>query len=145
MHDKDFNLHLNSILFSLKCNNACQNGGTCVENSCVCLPGFTDSNCSTIVDNCIQQPCQNGGTCTNGIGSYNCTCPPDVTDSNCGTITDGGTCTSGMIIYTCSCLPGFTDSICNANRQLCFSTLQEWGNLHKWNQFLHLHMLTWFH
>lgn len=33
---------------------------------CDCLPGFTDKNCSTNIDECItnNQPCQHGATCT---------------------------------------------------------------------------------
>ena len=56
--------------------NPCKNGATCLNGyystsdliTCTCPAGYTDKNCSTLINQCtIANPCQNGGTCTGGM------------------------------------------------------------------------------
>ncbi|OWF35134.1 uncharacterized protein LOC110443319 [Mizuhopecten yessoensis] len=63
------------------CNDACQNGGTCVSpNTCTCTPGQSGSNCGDVVCSHLR-PCY-PGICT--LPST-CTCATGYTDSasNC--------------------------------------------------------------
>ena len=72
----------NSCININECSpNPCENGGTCTDlvntYSCVCVPGYTDDNCTTI----IECPCENGGTC--GSGATACECPDGYTGDMC--------------------------------------------------------------
>ena len=54
--------------------SACKNGATCFDETCCCLPGFTDERCNTDINECVSDPCQNGGTCLDQINGYICYC-----------------------------------------------------------------------
>ena len=47
----------NAILVDL-----CENGGTCTDMvdayTCACVPGYTDANCATDIDECDPDPCE---------------------------------------------------------------------------------------
>jgi len=58
----------------------CQNGGTCIEGTCNCPPGFIGANCQTI-DPCFNVVCLNGGTCVSGT----CVCDTGYEGVDCGT------------------------------------------------------------
>ena len=51
--------------------------------SCMCVDGFTGSNCAIDVDECASSPCNNGATCNNEIGSFSCSCPQGYTGATC--------------------------------------------------------------
>jgi hypothetical protein len=53
------------------------------EPICACAAGYSGYNCTTIVDNCVNQPCQNAGTCINQIGDYDCKCTSEWSGKNC--------------------------------------------------------------
>jgi hypothetical protein len=66
----------------------CSNGGTCInmvtDYSCLCVPGYTNKNCTSQINNCVlSYVCLNGGTCVNQVNSYTCTCPIGFTGSKC--------------------------------------------------------------
>ena len=44
--------------------------------TCLCTPGYTDTNCQTDIDDCESNPCQHGGTCTDLVNGFSCDCPP---------------------------------------------------------------------
>jgi hypothetical protein len=105
--------------------NPCQNGATCTNSAtgytCACAPGYTGTNCQTLINNCAPNPCQNGGTCTNGVNSFTCACVPGYTGTTCQTLIDncapnpcqnGGTCTNGVNTFTCSCPAGYGGATC---------------------------------
>ena len=70
--------------------------------SCECVPGYTDPNCTTNINECDPDPCENGGTCTDLVNAYSCECVSGYTETNCTTninecdpdpCENGGTCT----------------------------------------------------
>jgi len=59
--------------------DVCKNGGTCLNefggHICICLNGWTDSDCSINIDDCASQPCYNGATCHDLVAKFHCECP----------------------------------------------------------------------
>ena len=87
-----------------------------ISNSCVCVHGFTGTNCETRIDKCGSEPCQNGGTCKDGTSAYACTCVQGFTGTNCETNIDecesepcqnNGTCVDLVGSYSCECPTNF--------------------------------------
>ena len=42
----------------------------------VCLAGYTDDRCATIISFCESGPCYNGGSCIAVVNGYKCSCRP---------------------------------------------------------------------
>jgi hypothetical protein len=42
------------------------------DYTCDCVDGFTDTNCSTNINECDPNPCENGGSCEDGINDFVC-------------------------------------------------------------------------
>ncbi|XP_060606388.1 fibropellin-1-like isoform X4 [Ruditapes philippinarum] len=83
--------------------------------------GFTGSNCTINIDECVFMACLNGGTCNDGVNIYTCTCEPGYSGQNCEINIDdcvgmpclnGGTCRDRVNSYVCACQPGFTGQNC---------------------------------
>ena len=55
--------------------------------SCVCMPGFTGTDCLTDIDDCAAVNCNNG-TCMDGIDVFTCVCDPRYTGQYCETELD---------------------------------------------------------
>ncbi|CAB3409626.1 unnamed protein product [Caenorhabditis bovis] len=97
--------------------NECQAPSSCVPNpctnanqecqvdagnaKCVCLPGYTGSDCSYLAtDPCSKEPCLQGGACSSIGSDYTCTCPTGYYGTQCqyegdpcsGYCQNGGTC-----------------------------------------------------
>ncbi|XP_030180031.1 EGF-like repeat and discoidin I-like domain-containing protein 3 isoform X1 [Lynx canadensis] len=119
--------------------NPCENGGVCLPGlsdnsfSCECPDGFTDPNCSSVVEvasdeeeptsagPCIPNPCHNGGTCEiseayrgDTFIGYVCKCPRGFNGIHCQhnineceaePCKNGGICTDLVANYSCEC-PG---------------------------------------
>ena len=66
-------------------NTNCQNGGTCANQICTCLPQYTGSFCenSLITTQCGSFPCKNKGICFNANNGYICSCPSNYAGLNC--------------------------------------------------------------
>jgi hypothetical protein len=58
----------------------CQNNGICEDGICICVDGYSGTNCE-IEGPCHSSPCLNGGVCVEGI----CDCPSGYDGSNCET------------------------------------------------------------
>uniref|UniRef100_A0A8C4WA10 EGF like repeats and discoidin domains 3 n=1 Tax=Gopherus evgoodei TaxID=1825980 RepID=A0A8C4WA10_9SAUR len=110
-------------------SNPCENGGICLSGladdffSCECPSGFTDPNCSSVVEvgPCLPNPCHNGGTCEiseafrgDTFIGYICKCPKgfngihcqhNVNECEAEPCKNGGICTDLVANYSCEC-PG---------------------------------------
>ncbi|KAJ6666703.1 hypothetical protein lerEdw1_020427 [Lerista edwardsae] len=73
-------------------STVCQNQNPCVHGqclatpsgyNCLCDPGWTGSNCTENIDECVSNPCQHGGTCVDGVNGYNCECTNTWTGPQC--------------------------------------------------------------
>lgn len=59
----------------------CQNSATCSpvlgfhEYSCTCVPGYTDANCSTNIDDCVGVVCPQYQVCHDQLNNFTCACP----------------------------------------------------------------------
>ena len=52
----------------------CKNGGTCFDNTCCCIAGFTGDLCEREIIECDSSPCQNEGTCIDELNFFVCNC-----------------------------------------------------------------------
>jgi hypothetical protein len=90
-------------------SNPCVNGATCVDTyddayTCLCVQGYSGTNCQTFIDFCAMNPCNTttGSTCVNGMGSYTCECPH-------GQVVSNSACASYMGVFvTSTTYPGNT-------------------------------------
>jgi hypothetical protein len=57
----------------------CNNGGSCVDGNCHCLPAWTGVKCDVHTNPCDTTPCYNGGSCNNGV----CSCPGHTSGPDC--------------------------------------------------------------
>ena len=73
----------------------CKHGGTCFQQTCCCVPGYTGEICATEIYECESDPCQNGGYCLDRLDGYDCFCPP-------GNVIASGKSTDFL---PCRCLP----------------------------------------
>ena len=78
--DRDRIASANLVRMEATCHGSINNA------TCLCLPGFTGSQCQEKINQCDSNPCQNGGTCVGSIYNQSCLCPPGFTESKCQTI-----------------------------------------------------------
>jgi hypothetical protein len=92
--------------------NDCSNNGDCVEEACVCHPGYSGIDCSDNSDTCPDR-CSGNGECVEGA----CMCYPGYKGDNCALKTKfcpkgcsgrGRCMNSGL----CSCFDGWTGLEC---------------------------------
>ncbi|XP_023241480.1 slit homolog 2 protein-like [Centruroides sculpturatus] len=106
---------------------------------CACPVGFSGDNCSTNVDDCVENMCQNGATCVDGVNSYTCSCSEGYAGTFCEIMPmvamlypqtspcqqhdcKHGVCfqPSGASDYICKCSPGFTGKRCESLSSVSF-------------------------
>lgn len=122
----------------------CLNGGTVnvsdpLRLSCICPPGYVDSNCAEVFNPCVQSagtnPCHNGGVCSFVSNKVQCICPLNeytgplcdtpinfcnVTQTQVTKCVNSQTCTYlGPGQYRCTCLPGWRGSNCDIPINMC--------------------------
>uniref|UniRef100_A0A8C6W9S3 Cubilin n=1 Tax=Nannospalax galili TaxID=1026970 RepID=A0A8C6W9S3_NANGA len=50
---------------------------------CKCEPGWSGTNCTENINECLSSPCLNGGTCVDGISGFTCDCTGSWTGYYC--------------------------------------------------------------
>ncbi|XP_062500990.1 reelin-like [Corticium candelabrum] len=100
----------------------CKNGGTCQEGICLCLPGFTERQCTLRIDDlCTGNACKENAVCSRLSSSrYLCACPTGVR-CTCETnpCENDDTCIVGEAFgrYHCQCVKDdFGGATCAAVR-----------------------------
>ena len=108
------------------CDLSCENGGTpdLIECSdCVCLSGFSGSQCSEDIDECSLTGACVRGDCTNMLGGYSCACHDGYTGQSCDVnidecLEDSHNCLNGAMCvdedpgYLCQCRNGTAGEQC---------------------------------
>ena len=98
-----------------------------MDESCVCVPGFTGPLCEENTDKCIGVSCKNRGQCVDEVKSFYCECSPGFTGQlcefeididDCIGITCGsrGRCVDGIMNFSCVCDPGYTGATCDTGQ-----------------------------
>uniref|UniRef100_A0A8C8RW32 EGF like repeats and discoidin domains 3 n=1 Tax=Pelusios castaneus TaxID=367368 RepID=A0A8C8RW32_9SAUR len=127
-------------------SNPCENGGICLSGladdffSCDCPSGFTDPNCSSVVEvgPCLPNPCHNGGTCEiseayrgDTFIGYVCKCPVgfngihcqhNVNECEAEPCKNGGICTDLVANYSCECPGEFMGRNCQYSKYCNYLT-----------------------
>ncbi|KAH9524422.1 hypothetical protein Btru_054506 [Bulinus truncatus] len=103
------------------------------NGQCVCQRGWTSSDCSKDINECLSQPCLDYSECRNLNGSYECQCYEglQMSENDCSNFTFGEKCqyTCDCIkdntLYcdplngNCSCLSGWTSKNCSVDVNEC--------------------------
>lgn len=110
----------------------CQNGGTCFNTgqgsyTCKCPPGFTGTDCETVISDCAATPCLNNGVCHDEKHGYRCDCPNGWIGTHCEkeTITCAekpclhGTCKDTVLGFKCECPAGYSGTACEVQINEC--------------------------
>ncbi|KAH9488616.1 hypothetical protein Btru_061289 [Bulinus truncatus] len=112
--------------YGVNCDGTCECRGRALScdnvRGCICISGWTGSDCSTDVDEC-QKPesCPRDQICRNTNGSFTCSCPSGYSLINglCTNIDECASfamndcdqiCTDNPGSFSCSCRPGFQRS-----------------------------------
>ncbi|KAH9488617.1 hypothetical protein Btru_061290 [Bulinus truncatus] len=112
--------------YGVNCDGTCECRGRALScdnvKGCICISGWTGSDCSTDVDEC-QKPdsCPRDQICRNTNGSFTCSCPSgyNLINGNCTNIDECASfalndcdqiCTDNPGSFSCSCRPGFQRS-----------------------------------
>uniref|UniRef100_A0A2M4CIK6 Delta-like protein n=1 Tax=Anopheles darlingi TaxID=43151 RepID=A0A2M4CIK6_ANODA len=130
----------------------CRNGGTCFNTgqgsyTCQCRPGFTGTDCESIMTSCNEQPCLHGATCQpvqhgneslniDSVLKYRCLCVSGWMGSHCelesvtcaekpchhGNCIDAmntGVAGTNVANFRCECPPGYSGSSCEIKTGEC--------------------------
>jgi hypothetical protein len=126
----NFTGRYNYIQLELTIDVACtaQNN---MDESCVCLPGFTGQLCEeNVVDECMGVTCSDRGQCVDEVNGFHCECSPGFTGQLCEididncigiTCNNKGRCVDGAINSSCVCDPGYTGAMCDTGQNYSHS------------------------
>jgi hypothetical protein len=104
--------------------------GNCTDEianySCTCAPGYTNSDCSIQINECLSNPCGRG-TCVDDVNGYTCYCSDGYTGRNCeeniddctSTLCGTGKCVDGVVDYECQCPANMTGDRCSFPVDVC--------------------------
>ena len=108
-------------------SNPCRHGGVCIGDlmepqsyKCLCVDGYTGTDCCYPLDACEMFPCKNGGVCRSGFfGDYICKCPIALSGANCEIfdtigVIENANCPIGYVGGECH-LPAFPPNSCLSN------------------------------
>jgi len=131
--------------------SSCMYGGTCVDGinsfQCVCMGGYSGTNCQHWIRACDSSPCRNHATCTNQVAAqgapyaFLCHCTLGFAGALCDTFVDwcgdsagnpcrnGATCKNVFDQFECLCAPGWTGLLCDVPRVTCDVAAKEKGKL----------------
>ncbi|KAI6656529.1 Fibropellin-1 [Oopsacas minuta] len=112
------------------CHYPCENNGTTNAecNGCVCPQGYTDVNCSTEINYCLNTPCPENAICNTSPLGFICTCIQGYTGVDCESeinycITqpchNEAVCRYNTSGYTCICHAGTTGFDCSSIIDSC--------------------------
>ena len=112
------------------CNYPCENNGTANAdcNACVCSQGYTDTNCSTEIDYCLNDPCPRNAVCHTSTQGYTCECIQGYTGKDCESeinycmtqpCQNNAVCRYNTSGYTCVCHEGTTGFDCDSIIDSC--------------------------
>ena len=112
------------------CSYPCENNGTANAecDSCVCLQGYTDTNCSTEIDFCLTSPCPQNAVCHTSTLGHSCECKQGYTGTDCESeinfclsqpCQNEGVCRSDLSGFSCICHEGTTGYDCSSIIDTC--------------------------
>lgn len=90
-----------------------------------CPAGFTGSNCSTDINDCIGVSCSGNGNCSDRVDGYICFCNSGFFGINCEVGADtcspnpcknNGTCIKQGISFTCNCVSAYEGTRCESKK-----------------------------
>ena len=121
----NFSCNCANLWMGRTCNTClltCVNGNQSSDCSeCECFQGYTGTNCSMDINECLPNPCLNSGTCTDMINDYACNCTNEWGGRNCSACGLG--CGINGIensdCSNCDCNLGFTGTMCGTNINDC--------------------------
>ncbi|CAM9664642.1 unnamed protein product [Bubo scandiacus] len=109
----------------------CSGTAGLLEYKCICVPGFTGTDCDIDINECESNPCKDPRfECVNSVDGYTCKCQTGLNGDSCQTESsvcssqpclNNGTCVEGPGDYTCVCQPGFTGANCEDDIDECAS------------------------
>eukprot|EP01047_Picozoa_sp_COSAG01_P006930 COSAG01_NODE_256_length_20138_cov_24.233694_6_plen_725_part_00 len=106
--------------------STCSGHGNCDASTgdCICVVGYTGSQCDVNIDDCASHPCLHGATCVDGVNSYTCSCAAGYAGLSCDVNIDdcvshpclhGATCIDAVNSYYCSCILDIYGSPCSGH------------------------------
>lgn len=90
-----------------------------------CPAGFTGTNCTTDIDDCVNNNCSGNGNCSDRVDGYFCQCNEGFYGINCEINTgpcspnpcgNNGTCSAEEALIQCSCTPDYEGERCETEK-----------------------------
>lgn len=103
---------------------------------CTCLPGYTGTNCQSLIDQCASKPCRNNAICLQyQPNAFRCICPLGFTGELCQDLVDP--CTNQKCVKN---IPNLSLNVYGLPEMINFANYQE-CILNTWN---YLNPTSWF-
>ena len=107
---------------------ACLEATNITDAICICRPGYTGSDCSVDIDECLSSPCSAGASCVDMPNAYECRCGGgsdcynSVDECASAPCRNGGTCVDEVDGYRCVCNRKFVGPHCDIPEPNCHLT-----------------------